>query len=154
MPIVVESVKSQSASAPPATRPMDEGVWRAWVAKGRAQDRRTTAAQIRAVKWASISALLAAAGIWSNLVPFETVVRFLVAASAMVVMFQAFQSRHHAGAALFGTIALIYNPLAPVFSFSGDWQRAVVVASAVPFVVSLAWPNGRNARMDLDRVRR
>lgn len=154
MPIVVESVKSQSASAPPATRPMDEGVWRAWVAKGRAQDRRTTAAQIRAVKWASISALLAAAGIWSNLVPFETVVRFLVAASAMVVMFQAFQSRHHAGAALFGTIALIYNPLAPVFSFSGDWQRVVVVASAVPFVVSLAWPNGRNARMDLDRVRR
>lgn len=120
--------------------------WRAWVAKGHPQDRRTTAAQYRAVKWASIMALLGAAGIWSNLVPFEAVVRFLVTASAMVVMFQAFQARHYAGAAVFGAFALIYNPLPPVFSFSGDWQRAVVVASAVPFVVSLAWPDGRNAR--------
>jgi hypothetical protein len=146
MPSIVESVKSQSAWAPPATRPLDEAVWRAWVAKGREQDRRSTAAQIRAVKWASITALLAAAGIWSNLVPFEAVVRFLVTASAMVVMFQAFQAQHYAGAAMFGALAMIYNPLAPVFSFSGDWQRAVVVASAVPFVVSLAWPNGKNAR--------
>jgi hypothetical protein len=143
---VVESVKSQSAWAPPATRPLDEAVWQAWVAKGRAQERRSAAAQIRAVKWVSITALLAAAVIWSNLVPFETVVRFLVTAGAMVVMFQAFQARHYAGAAVFGALALIYNPLAPVLSFSGDWQRAVVVASAVPFGVSLAWPHGRNAR--------
>jgi hypothetical protein len=146
MPTVVESVKSPSAWAPPAARPLDEAVWRAWVERGRTQDRRTTAAQVKAVKWTSITALLAAAGIWSQLVPFEAVVRFLVTASAMVVVFQAFQARHYAGAAVFGGLALIYNPLAPVFSFSGDWQRAVVVASAVPFVVSIAWPNGRNAR--------
>jgi hypothetical protein len=32
-----------------------------------------------------------------------------------------------------------------VFSFSGDWQRALLVASGVPFVVSLAWRNVRLA---------
>lgn len=141
MPALVGSEESQSAWAPPATRPLDEAVWQAWVAKGRAQDRRSSAAGIKAVKWASIAGLLAAAGLWSHLAPFEVVVRFLVTASAMVVMFQAFQARDYAVAAVFG-----YNPVAPAFSFSGDWQRAVVVASAVPFVASLAWRNARNAR--------
>lgn len=133
MTTAVESQKSQSAWASPATRPLDEAVWQAWVGKGRAQDRRSSAARIKAVKWASIAGLLAAAGLWSNLVAFEVVVRFLVTAGAMVVMFQAFQARQYAGAAVFGSLALVFNPLAPVFSFSGEWQRAVVVASAVPF---------------------
>jgi hypothetical protein len=86
MPSVVESEKLQSAWAPPATRPLDEAVWQAWVAKGHAQDRRGSAARITAVKWASIVALLAAAGLWSHLAPFEAVIRFLVTASAIVVM--------------------------------------------------------------------
>ena len=148
MPTLGKSEESQNAWAPPAARPLDEAVWQAWVAKGRAQDRRSSAARINAVKWASIVALLAAAGLWSHLAPFEFVVRFLVTATAMVVMFQAFQVRYYAIAAVFGALALFYNPVAPVFNFSGDWQRAVVVASAVPFVASLAWPNGRNVRTE------
>jgi uncharacterized membrane protein YoaK (UPF0700 family) len=148
MPALVESEELQNAWVPPAARPLDEAVWQAWVAKGRAQDRRSSAARIKAVKWASIVGLLAAAGLWSHFAPFEVVVRFLVTASAMVVMFQSFQTRHYAVAAVFGALALFYNPVAPAFSFSGDWQRAVVVASAVPFFVSLVWPNGRNARTE------
>jgi len=100
------------------------------------------------MKWASTAGLLAAAGIWSHLGPFEVVVRFLVTASAMVVMFQAFQARHYAVAAMFGALALFYNPVAATFSFSGDWQRAVVAASAVLFVASLAWPIGRIVRTE------
>jgi hypothetical protein len=75
--------------------------------------------------------------------PFEVVVRFLVTAGALVVMFQASQARHYAVAAVFGALALFYNPVAPAFGFSGDWQHAAVVASAVPFVASLAWGNAR-----------
>jgi len=93
-------------------------------------------------------ALLAAAGLWSHLASFEVVVRFLVTASAMVVMFQAFRARNYAVAVVFGAIALFYNPVAPAFSFSGDWQRAVVAASAVLFVASLAWPTRRIARTE------
>lgn len=91
-------------------------------------------------------ALLAATGLWSHLAPFETAVRFLVTASTVVVMFQAFQARHYAVVAVFGALALLYNPIVATFTFSGDWQRAVVLASAVPFVVSIALAKGRNAR--------
>jgi len=94
-------------------------VWQAWVAKGRAQERRSSAARIKAVKWASIAGLLGAAGLWSHLAPFEVLVRFLVTASALVLMFQAFQTRYYSVAAASGALALLYNPVAPVFDFSG-----------------------------------
>jgi hypothetical protein len=35
-----------------------------------------------------------------------------------------------------------------ILIFPGDWQRAVVVASTIPFVASLAWRSGRNARAE------
>ena len=140
-----KSAQSQSAWVIPAVRPLDDGAWQAWTAKGRAHDRRISDRLLKAMKWASIAGLFAA-GLWSQIATFEVVVRFFVTASAMVVMFQAVQARYYAVAATFGALALFYNPLAPAFSFSGDWHRAVVAASAFPFMASLAWPHGRNAR--------
>ncbi len=148
MSTLVGLPESRSGRERPLAKPLDEVVWQAWVAQGRAQDRRSSAARIKAVKWVSIAGLLAAAGLWSQLTPYEVVVRFIVAAGAIVVMFQAFNARHYAFAAVFGALALVYNPVAPVFSFSGDWQRALVVTSAVPFVASLAWSNVRLAYND------
>ena len=148
MPAFVKPMESPKAAAAPAARPLDEAVWQAWVAKGRAQDQRSSAARTKAMKWASAAGLLAAAGLWSHLGPFEFVIRFLVSASAIVVMFQFLQARYYAVAAVFGALALFYNPVAPLFSFSGDWQRAMVATSAMAFVASLAWPNGRTARTE------
>ena len=51
------------------------------------------------MKWASIAGLLGAAGLWSRLAPFEVLVRFLVTASALVLMFQGFQTRYYSVAA-------------------------------------------------------
>ena len=132
---------------PPLSKPLDEAVWQAWVEKGRAQERRSSAARLKAVKWVSLAGLLAVAGLWSHLAPYDVVVRFVVAAGAIVVMLHAIHGGHYAFAALFAALALLYNPLAPVFSFSGDWQRALVVASAAPFVASLA---SRNVRAELN----
>lgn len=146
--ISVESQKPREAWTAPASEPLNEAVWQAWIEKGRAQDRRSSATRIKAVKWASIAGLLAASGLWSQVAPFEAVVRFLVTAGAMVLMFQAFQTKYYSVAAAFGVLALCYNPVVPTFSFSGDWQRAVVGASAVPFIASLVWPNGRNKRVE------
>lgn len=143
----VELPALQETWSPPAAMALDEAVWQAWVAKGRAQERQSNAKRIRAVKWASIAVLLGAAGLWSNFTPFEVFVRFLVTASALVLMVQALQTRYYPVAATFGALALLFNPVVPAFSFSGGWQRAVVVASAVPFVASLVWPNGKNRRM-------
>jgi hypothetical protein len=137
----VELLASREVWTPPAAKPLDQAVWQAWVAKGRAEDGRNSAAHIKAVKWVSIAGLLAAAGLWSHLAPFDVVVRFIVTGGAMVVMLQAVHARHYPVAAVFGVLALLYNPVAPAFNFSGDWQRAVAVASAVPFIASLAWRN-------------
>jgi|SRR5579884_445168 len=123
----------------PLTKPLDQVAWQAWVEKGRAQDRRSSAARLQVITWAAIGVLLAAAGLGVFLVPYEVVIRFLVAAGSAVVMVQAIHTRRYAFAAVFAMLVLLYNPVAPLFSFSGNWQRALVLASAIPFVMSLVW---------------
>lgn len=145
MSTFVELQESQTAFVAPESRPLDEAVWQAWAEKGRAQDRRSSAARVKAVKWVSIAVLLAAAGLWSHFAPYEVVVRCIVTAGALAMMFDAFHARRYAFAAVFGALALLYNPLGSFLTFSGGWQRAVVASSAVPFVASLAWRNVRTA---------
>jgi len=145
MSAAIASAGPRETWAPPPTKPLDEAVWQAWVAKGKAQERRSGAAHTKVVRWVSIAGLLAAAGLWS-LAPYEVVIRFIVAAGATVVMFQAFQARHYAVAAVFGALALLYNPVVPVFSFSGDWSRAMVAASAIPFVATLTGRKNKERR--------
>jgi len=98
-----------------------------------------------AVKWVSIAGLLAALGRWPHPETYDVVVRFVVAAGATALMFQALRSKYYVVAAVFGALVLIYNPVAPLFGFSGEWESGLVVASAVPFVASLAW---RKPRME------
>jgi hypothetical protein len=133
--------KTQDVFAPPLAKPLDESVWQAWVLKGRAQDERRHAARMKAVTWISLAALLLAAGVglWSNLTPYDVGVRFLLSAGGLVLMFQAFHTRHYAFATVFGALVLLYNPVVPVFRFSGAWQSTLVVASAIPFIASLTW---------------
>lgn len=138
------STSPASSKAPdlrdlPPARPLDEAVWQAWVLKGRAQQERSRLAWRKAVKFMSLAGLLlaGAAGVWPDLLPYHVVIRFIVAAGATVLMFRALASRDYVFGPLFGVLALLYNPVAAVFSFSGEWQRALVLASAFPFVASL-----------------
>jgi hypothetical protein len=133
--------KLQDLRELPMAKPLDEAVWQAWVLKGRAQEERSHDASMKAVKWISLAGLLlAATGLFPHLTPYDVVVRFLVAGGAMALMFQAFHAQQYTFAAVFGALALLYNPLAPVFSFSGEWQRALVVASAAAFVAATFHP--------------
>jgi hypothetical protein len=120
-------------------KPQREMEWQAWVEKGRARELRSAAALVRMVELVSIAVLLITAALWSRLTPFEVAVRFIVSGAALVVMFQSFHAARYTFAALFGALAFLYNPLFPIFSFSGDWPRALVIASSVPFIASLAW---------------
>jgi len=144
----VELLGSREAWTPQSAKPLDQAVWQAWVAKGRAEDQRSSAARIKAVKWVSIAGLLAAELLGSHLAPFDVLVRCVVTGGAMVVMLQFLHARRYACAALFGALALLYNPVAPVFRFSGGWQLAVVVASAAPFVASLRLAIAKKANPD------
>jgi hypothetical protein len=132
----MQELWTHPVSAP--SKPLDEAAWQAWVEKGRARDRRASAARFTAVKWVSLAALVVVAGLWSHLGPYDVVTRFVVAAGAVVLMFHAIPAGHYALGAAFGALALLYNPIAPLFSFSGEWQRVLVVASVAPFVASLA----------------
>jgi len=144
----VAAKKSTTAWESPPVKPLDEAVWQAWKAKGRAQDRQAREARIKALKWGSIVALLAVAALWSQLGSYEIVIRSVLAAAAAGLMFEAFHKRQYALAAVFAALALLYNPVAPVFDFSGNWQRALVVASAIPFVISLASRDLKAAHID------
>ncbi len=121
---------------PPAPKPLDQAVWSAWVSKGRARDARSSAARLSVVKWASAATLIAAAALWAHLGPYSILVHFAVMLGAIAVMFHCVRVRQYAFAAVFGLLALIYNPVAPLISFLGDWQRALVLASAAPFIVA------------------
>src|SRR5438067_528539 len=121
-----------------AAEPLDEVVWQAWVLKGRAQEESSYAARVKAVKWILLAGLLvaAAAGFRPELAPYDVFTRFFVTAGAMVLMLHAFHGRHYALAAVFGTMAVLYNPVVLLLGFSGDFQRSLVALSAVPVIGS------------------
>jgi hypothetical protein len=133
---------------PPAVKPLDEAVWEAWKANGRARDMQGRETRIKALKWGPIIAVLAVAGLSSQLAAYEIVIRCVLAAAAAGMTFEAFNKRQYVLGAVFAALALLYNPVAPAFDFSGNWQRALVVASAIPFVTSLAWRDLKAAPID------
>jgi hypothetical protein len=139
---------STSTWETPASKPLDEAVWQAWKAKGRTQDRQGRETRMKALTWGSIVALLAVAGLWSQVTSYDIVIRCLLAAGAVGLMFDAINKQHYAIAAVFVGLAILYNPFAPLFSFSGNWQRALVVLSAVPFIASLTRRDLKEAYVD------
>jgi hypothetical protein len=140
MSTLVGSQGLQQVWTPPLSKPLDEAVWRAWVEKGRARDGRNRTAGVKAAKWISLAGLLAVAGLWSRPAPYEVLIRFVVAGGSIALMLQSMDTRRYFFAALFGALALLYNPVVPLFTFSGGWQRLVVLASAAPFLASIALP--------------
>jgi hypothetical protein len=125
----------------PDMRPLDEAVWQAWLAKGRARDRRRSLAVNQAVRWGSMIALLIAAALGAQLTPYAAVLRFAVTVGAVAMMLQTLHARQYAFAATFAVIAALFNPVAPVFGFSGGWERALAAASTIPFLAPLLWGN-------------
>jgi hypothetical protein len=123
--------------SPPAFAQVKESVWQAWVAKGRADDRRGSEARVKLTKWLAIAALMVAGALWSNLAPYEVVVRFIVFAAAIVAMSSSIRRGNYPIAVLFGAMMLLYNPVWPVFAFTGIWARILVLSSAIPFAASL-----------------
>ena len=136
----VVSIKPPDAWEPPPSTPLDEAAWDAWVSKGLIQEKRTEAKFVKSIKFAAMAALMAGSALWSRVtVPSEAMVKFIVVAGSIVVLSRAFRSRQYAVAAVFTALAVIYNPIAPLFEFSGWWQHAFVAATAVVFASTLVW---------------
>ena len=132
------------AVAAPEAKPLEEAVWLAWLQKGRVEEERDSAARLTSREVAGDrGAARSGVVFWSGLAPYGGVVKFIVSAGAIAIVLQAIRTRSYAIAALFGALAVVYNPVTPVFTFSGDWERALVMATATPFIVSLGWRNSR-----------
>lgn len=134
---------SHPAHQNPSPYPLDETVWASWLAHGNAEERHRGQVRLKAVKWFSGVVLLATAMIWPMPDLYATIVRFIVSAGALVVMLRAFREGHHPSMIFFGALALLFNPVLPVFVFDGEGQRSLVIASAIPFLASLGWRMGR-----------
>jgi len=129
---------------------LSEAEWQTWIVECPPKRRRRSGALI-AAKWGSIIGLLAVAGIWARVTPVEVVVRFIVDAGAIVVMARAILARRYAVAVVAAAVAVLFNPLAPVFYLFGAWQRAALVAIASPFLGFLIWRDVRSAHKDSHR---
>jgi Family of unknown function (DUF6804) len=125
---------------PSAVEPLNETLWQAWLARGRARDNRRRAELNTTVRYASVAVLLVTAGVWSNLAGYDVLIRFAVATGALFTAVQAFRHANYAIVGVFGIIALLYNPVVPAVLFAGEWQRAFVLVSAVLFMTSAYWP--------------
>jgi len=121
----------------PPVKLLEKARWQAWKAKGRAEDKKDLETRMKALTWGSIVALLAVVGFWARLAPYDLVIRSVVAAGSIGLMANAIHNRHYKIAAWFAALAILYNPVAPLFILAGNWQRALVLVGAVPFVASL-----------------
>jgi hypothetical protein len=139
MPEVFAVTANNTTWEPPPVQPLDEAKWKAWVQRGKARDHRSKATRLNVVKGISIATLLAGAVLWRNAAPYEFALLAMVTAGAIYVLSQAIQERRIAFAALFAALAVLYNPAVPLVHSFGGWQRAAMVASTIPFVLSLVW---------------
>ena len=144
MPTLNELQECQRAAQPPPK--LDEAVWQAWLTKGRLREERSTRHRVEVLKAASIVGLLAAAGLWSYIAPYEIAFRFAVAAVCIFVVFHALRSQHYIFGTLFGAFALFYNPILPLFTASGNLQRVLLAIGAILFAASLSWRDVRKLR--------
>lgn len=147
MPTVV-GLHDPVSGCEPRTKPLEEAAWQAWLAKNRAQELRRSATRVKTMKWVSVATLVAAALFGSYLGSYGVPVRFVLTLGAIVVMCDAIKLRYYTFATAFGTLAVLYNPVLPVVNFSGFWQCAFMILSAVLFIVSLAWSRARLAHND------
>src|SRR5579863_9396951 len=129
--------KSTTAWGSPPVKPLDEARGQARKTKGRAPDKANLQTHRKALTWGLIMALLAVVGFWSQLAPYDVVIRCFVAAGAIGLMANAIHHRNYTVAAVFAGLAILYSPVTPLFTFAGNWQRVLVLLSAVPFVASL-----------------
>ena len=88
----------------------------------------------------------ASAGFFTGIALYELQIRLFVTAGAAAMMLHALHARRYAVAVVFGVLALLYNPAAPLFSFSGEWQRAVIGLSGLPFIASLTGSHAEATR--------
>lgn|SRR5512147_1960677 len=111
--------------------------WRDWQERNHLQDLRGLALRAKLTKYASIVVLLLAVVFWSYAADYQAVLGFVVCAGAVRVAFLAAAVRRYDWASLFIGMALLYNPVFPLFALTGRVAFFLVIASITAFAASL-----------------
>lgn len=92
------------------------------------------------MKSISIAALLLAAMFWRSAASFQLLLELTVFMGALVVAQQAVRARYYFWTAVFGAIAILFNPVVPVPRPTGDLFLLMIFVCLAPFAFSLvAW---------------
>lgn len=91
------------------------------------------------MKWVSLAALLASGALWIGDMDQMLLLSVVVFMGAVVVLQQAVTERAYAWATGFGSIALIFNPAAPLLTEPTVWFPLMRLACAALFAASLAF---------------
>lgn len=93
---------------------------------------------IKVLTWLSIGALLSVLAFWSSALAFQRELNLVVSVAAIAVLIHAFQARKYRWMAGFLAMALLFNPVRPVFRLDGAIGLALVISSVALFAISLA----------------
>jgi hypothetical protein len=91
----------------------------------------------KVMKWVSIAGLLLAVMFWGAARNYQRELNLVVSVAAAVVFIQAVQARKYRWAPGFLAIALLFNPVVPMFPLAGALGLTLVVLSVAPFAISL-----------------
>lgn len=119
--------------------------WPDWQARNRRQDRRGAALRAKLTSGAAAAALVLALSFWGRAADYHAWLGVVVCASAIRVAFLAGSARRHDWAVLFVGIAVLYNPVFPMFTLAGTPAFLLVAASVAAFAASLFMPVSRAA---------
>jgi hypothetical protein len=111
--------------------------WHDWLERNRREELRGVALRARLTKYAAMAALLLSVVFWGSAADYQAVLGFAVCAGAVRVTFLAAAARKYDWASLFIGMALLYNPVFPVFALTGPGAFFLVIASITPFAASL-----------------
>lgn len=89
------------------------------------------------MKWVPILAPLLAVVFWHFAPTYQGELNIVVSVAAAAVLIQAFQAKKYRWAAGFLGIALLFNPVMPVFPLAGGLSLSLVVLAIAPFAISL-----------------
>jgi len=91
------------------------------------------------MKGASIAALLFTALFWRVAVHYQLLVEFVVCLGALIVVMQAFRAKQYEWAVGFMAIAVLFNPIVPVFrlGLSHELWILIVLACVAAFALSV-----------------
>ena len=111
--------------------------WHDLQERNRFQDLRGVALRAKLTKHASLAVLLLAVVFWSHAADYHVLLEFAVCAGAVRVAFLVGAVRSYDWSILFIGIALLYNPVSPLFALTGRAAFFLVLASITAFAASL-----------------